>query len=152
MKRLYVLITALFIFFILVGQSAYASIKKEIRSNNNEFRNVVELDIQQYEEAIIKNVYLEHRQKTKKSGTQDYLYVKGSFKNLQKTILAGAKIQARFYDANGNLLNIKQGAVIPRIMRQYRKNRGHFTLKVPYDSEISVCKLDAVWSGKEGLY
>lgn len=149
MKRQKSIILALFMLSFMGAQSVYASSEEVIRSKNNEFRNTVEIETQQYEDALIKNVYFEHRQKTRKSEIKDYLYVKGSFKNLRRSILAGAQIRARFYDIDGNLLAVKQDAVIPRIMRQYRKNRGHFTVKVPYDSEIVLCKLDATWSGKD---
>lgn len=149
MKSSRIYISTVFIFLLMGTQSAFSNTQEEIRSKNTDFRNVVKIETQQYDDALIKNVYLEHRRKTKKSGTKDYLYVKGSFKNLRRTILAGAQVRARFYDADGNLLEVKQDAVIPRIMRQYRKNRGHFTLKVSYDPEIVLCKLDATWSGKE---
>lgn len=149
MKSFKLLILVLFTFAFMGGQSAYAITQEEIRSKNSEFKKNLEIDIQEYDDALIKNIYLEHRQKEKKSGLKDYLYVKGSFKNSQRSILAGAHVRARFYDANGNLVAVEEDAVIPRIMRQYRKNRGHFTIKIPYDSNIVLCRLDATWSGQE---
>lgn len=149
MKNLKLFLPILLAVILMTSLEAYAKTQEEIRIKNETFKTMVEIDIEEYDDARINNVYLEHRQRVRKTGAKDYLYVKGSLKNLRKTILAGAYVTAKFYDSDGKLIDVERGEVIPRIMRQYRKNRGKFTVRLPYNSQISLCKLTATWSGKE---
>tara|TARA_B100000745_G_scaffold279508_1_gene211043 strand:+ start:387 stop:845 length:459 start_codon:yes stop_codon:yes gene_type:complete len=141
----------MFIVIIFSGvQNGHSFVKQEeIRTKNDSFKREIKIETEEYYDAKVSNVYLQHKNKKKRSGEKDYLYVKGTFKNLRRTILAGAVITAKFYDGEGNLIAVEKKSVIPRILRRYRKGIGHFTIKTKYDSRIELCKLEANWSGKE---
>lgn len=149
MKNLKLFLPISLAVILMTSLEAYAKTQEEIRSNNETIKTMVEIDIEEYDDMRINNVYLEHRQRVRKTGAKDYLYVKGSLKNLRRTILAGSYITAKFYDSDGNLIDVERSVVIPRILREYRRNRGNFTVRVPYNSQISLCKLTATWNGKE---
>ncbi len=145
------LLIVLLLSFSFIGiQNVYSMVtKEEIRTKNFAFQGNIDVETETYDEAKIRNVYLEHKTKMKKSGKKEYLYVKGSLKNLSKSILAGAVITAKFFDTEGNLIAVERKSVTPNIMRRYRRSKGYFTIKTKYNSQIKLCKLEANWSGKE---
>lgn len=117
-------------------------IEEAVRTKTESFRRNIKIEISQYDDARIENVYLEHRRKTKKD-EKDYLYVHGSVRNLSLSYTSGIIARTKFFDAAGNLISDEVDEVIPRSMRRYGHggSKGYFTIKTVYDPNITNCKM-----------
>jgi hypothetical protein len=104
-----------------------------------------EVEAPHYSEAEIDRIHWKYDEN---DNGKNYLILKGSVKNLQNRLLSGAVVVAHFFDENGNLVRNEYSEVIPRIIRLNGSKRGRFTVKVPYDKRISLCKLDMSCSGR----
>lgn len=118
-------------------------IEETVRTKTESFRCNIKIEISQYDDARIENVYLEHRHKKTKKDEKDYLYVHGSIRNISLSYISGIIVRAKFFDAAGNLISDEVDEVIPRMMRRYGhgNSKGYFTIKTVYDLDITNCKM-----------
>lgn len=119
-------------------------IEETVRAKTDSFNRNIRIEISQYDDARIENVYLEHRRNKTKKDEKDYLYVHGSVRNLSMSYISGIIARAKFFDVSGNLVFDGIDEVIPKTLRRYghRGDRGYFTIKVVYDSNIANCKIN----------
>ncbi|MDD5584714.1 MAG: hypothetical protein PHV55_06640 [Candidatus Omnitrophica bacterium] len=118
-------------------------IEETVRTKTESFRRNIKIEISQYDDARIENIYLEHRHKKTKKEEKDYLYVHGSVRNLSLSYISGIIARTKFFDAAGNLISDEVDDVIPRSMRRYGHggSKGYFTIKTVYDPNITNCKM-----------
>ena len=118
-----------------------SNISKKINSRVVSFQHDIRLDVTPLNRVKIEYVRFEHKRKEEKDITIDYLYLKGNIKNttLPRRI-SNIFANADFLDENGDIVASVSKKVTPTII----KLNGYFTIQIPYDSSISLCKLEIV--------
>ncbi len=124
-------------------------IEETVRSRIDSFRRNIKIEISKHDQARIKNVYLEHQHKKKKTGEKDYLYVNGSIKNTSIPIISGIAVVAEFLDSTGNIIATEHDDIIPRIVGRHGARKGYFTIKTDYNPDITQCRLKLSWYGQD---